>query len=83
MLYFKIILALLLSAIPFLFKHFIMPKRESSPACRNAITAAASAMPYFKRWRRKYLTYSSFCRLKPLSKHYSQRRFDKSSYLQR
>lgn len=58
MLYFKIILALLLSAIPFLFKHFILPKRESSPACRNAITAAASAMPYFKRWRRKYFNIS-------------------------
>ena len=58
MLYFKIILALLLSAIPFLFKHFILPKRESSPACRNAITAAASAMPYLKRWRRKYFNIS-------------------------
>ena len=58
MLYFKIVLALFLSAIPFLFKHLIMPRRESSPECRNIIAAVGAARPFIKRWQRKLFNIS-------------------------
>lgn len=53
MLYFKILLALFLSAIPFVFKHLVLPKKDTSPSCRNLFSAVISARPALKKWRRK------------------------------
>ena len=53
MLYFKILLALFLSAIPVVFKHLVLPKKDTSPSCRNLFSAVGSARPALKKWRRK------------------------------
>lgn len=53
MLYFKILLALFLSAIPFVFKHLVLPKKDTSPSCRNLFSAVGSTRPALKKWRRK------------------------------
>lgn len=44
MIYLKLILACLLSAMPFLYVSFVKPKRETSPRWRNMFTAIASQM---------------------------------------
>ena len=53
MLYLKILLALFLSAIPFVFKHLVLPKKDTSPSYRNLFSAVGSARPALKKWRRK------------------------------
>ena len=58
MLYLKIALALFLSAIPFLFKHLVLPRKESSPACRNMLSAFGAARPFLNRYRRKLFNIS-------------------------
>lgn len=53
MLYIKIFVALFLSALPFIFKHLILPKKESSAACRNIFTAMWSAKPFLTKTRHR------------------------------
>lgn len=48
MIYFKLILAALLSAIPFLYVSLIKPKRETSSVWRNMFTAVGSQWPRLK-----------------------------------
>ncbi len=48
MIYLKIILAFLLSAIPFLYVSFVKPKRETSKVWRNMFTAIGSQLPRLK-----------------------------------
>lgn len=45
MIYLKLILAFLLSAMPFLYVSYVKPKRKTSPKWRNMFTAIASQMP--------------------------------------
>lgn len=45
MIYFKIILALLLSALPFFYISYIRPKEKTSPIWRNMFTALGTQMP--------------------------------------
>ena len=45
MIYLKLILAFLLSAMPFLYVSFIKPKRETSSVWRNMFTAIGSLLP--------------------------------------
>ncbi len=45
MIYLKIILAFLLSALPFFYMSYIRPKEKSSPLRRNMLTALAGQMP--------------------------------------
>lgn len=45
MIYFKIILAFLLSALPFFYISFIRPKEKTSPVWRNIFTALGTQMP--------------------------------------
>lgn len=58
MLYLKITLALFLSAIPFLFKYLILPRKDLSPDCGNVIAAVGAARPCIKNWRRKLFNIS-------------------------
>jgi hypothetical protein len=58
MLYLKIALALFLSAIPFLFKHLVMPSKESAPTDRNMLSAIGTAIPFLNRYRRKLFNIS-------------------------
>lgn len=48
MIYLKIILAFLLSAVPFLYVTLIKPKRETSSVWRNIFTAIGSQLPRLK-----------------------------------
>ena len=48
MIYLKIILAFLLSAVPFLYVTLIKPKRETSSVWRNMFTAIGSQLPRLK-----------------------------------
>lgn len=48
MIYLKLILAVLLSAIPFLYVSLIKPKREASSVWRNMFTAMGSQLPRLK-----------------------------------
>ena len=48
MIYLKLILAFLLSAIPFLYVSLIKPKRETSSVWRNMFTAIGSQLPHLK-----------------------------------
>lgn len=52
MIYFKIILALLLSALPFLYVTYIRPKEKTSPIWRNMFTVLATKMPRLGAARR-------------------------------
>ena len=45
MIYFKIILALLLSTLPFFYISYIRPKEKTSPIWRNMFTALGTQMP--------------------------------------
>ena len=45
MIYFKIILALLLSVLPFFYISYIRPKEKTSPIWRNMFTALGTQMP--------------------------------------
>lgn len=45
MIYFKIILAFLLSALPFFYMSYIRPKEKTSPVWRNMFTALGTQMP--------------------------------------
>ena len=58
MLYLKIVLALFLSAIPFLFKHLILPRRDSSPESRNFFAAVGAARPFIKKRQHKLFNIS-------------------------
>jgi len=58
MLHIKIILALLLSAIPFLFKHLIVPRKDSSPGCSNAIAAVGATRPFINKCGRQLFNMS-------------------------
>lgn len=48
MIYLKLILAFLLSAVPFLYVSFVKPKRETSTVWRNMFTAIGSQLPRLK-----------------------------------
>lgn len=48
MIYLKLILAFLLSAVPFLYVLFIKPKRETSSVWRNMFTVIGSQLPRLK-----------------------------------
>ena len=52
MIYFKIILALLLSALPFFYISYIRPKEKTSPIWRNMFTALGTQMPRLKAAKR-------------------------------
>ncbi len=45
MIYLKLILALLLSALPFFYVSYVRPKEKTSPVWRNLFTALATQMP--------------------------------------
>ena len=55
MLYAKMILALFLSAIPFIFKYLILPKKESSETYRNVYGFIGAAKNKINKYRKKYL----------------------------
>lgn len=52
MIYFKIILAFLLSALPFFYISFIRPKEKTSPVWRNMFTALGTQMPRLRAAKR-------------------------------
>lgn len=52
MIYFKIILAFLLSALPFFYISYIRPKEKTSPIWRNMFTALGTQMPRLKAAKR-------------------------------
>lgn len=58
MLYAKIVLALALTAIPFLFKYLILPKKDNSVAYRNAFGAIWSTKSFMAKYRKKYFNIS-------------------------
>lgn len=45
MIYLKLILAVVLSALPFIYRYYIRPKEKSSPIWRNMCTALGTQMP--------------------------------------
>ena len=51
MIYFKIILAFLLSALPFFYVSYIRPRKESSPVWRNMFTALGTQMPRLRAFK--------------------------------
>ena len=58
MLYAKIVLALFLSAIPFIFKYLILPKKESSETYRNVYGFIGTAKKVINKYRKKYFNIS-------------------------
>lgn len=52
MIHFKIILAFLLSALPFFYISFIRPKEKTSPVWRNMFTALGTQMPRLRAAKR-------------------------------
>lgn len=58
MLYTKIILALFLSAIPFIFKYLILPKKESSETYRNVYGFIGTVKKVINKYRKKYFNIS-------------------------
>ena len=54
MIYFKIILAFLLSALPFFYMSYIRPKEKTSPVWRNMFTALGTQMPRLRTVKKTF-----------------------------
>lgn len=70
----KLVLAMIISAIPFIVKYYIIPKGKANAKYRNSLSLALSYMPWFKaKISLLYLTLINFFRKIEVSK--KNRRF--------